>query len=141
MYVRKLNASLELSFGQDEECVNQLKPPVVWTACRFPHALQVKVVIDDSCLEQDVFGLAVTGASFVVFNGALKSSSGLRAKSSIVEDGLMVQIMPEMMVALKQSMKDMEGVLHQLRQHHCTSAGGGGWTIRWVDDDKNVNMG
>ena len=140
MYVRKLNASLELSFGQDEECVNQLKPPVVWTACRFPHALQVKVVIDDSCLEQDVFGLAVTGASFVVFNGALKSSSGLRAKSSIVEDGLMVQIMPEMMVALKQSMKDMEefsiscGSITVPQPEEVV-------TIRWVDDDKNVNMG
>lgn len=34
----------------------------------------------------------VTGASFVVFNGALKSNSGLTAKSSIVEDGLMVQV-------------------------------------------------
>lgn len=29
--------------------------------------------------------LSVTGASFVVFNGALKASSGFIAKSSIVE--------------------------------------------------------
>lgn len=36
--------------------------------------------------------LAVTGASFIVFNGALKTTSGLSAKSSIVEDGLMVQV-------------------------------------------------
>ena len=35
----------------------------------------------------------LTGASFVVFNGALKSSANLTAKSSIVEDGLMVQVM------------------------------------------------
>ena len=34
----------------------------------------------------------VTGASFIVFNGALKTNSGLTAKSSIVEDGLMVQV-------------------------------------------------
>ena len=34
----------------------------------------------------------VTGASFVVFNGALKSAANLTAKSSIVEDGLMVQV-------------------------------------------------
>ena len=34
----------------------------------------------------------LTGASFVVFNGALKSTAGLTAKSSIVEDGLMVQV-------------------------------------------------
>ena len=32
------------------------------------------------------------GASFVVFNGALKTSANLTAKSSIVEDGLMVQV-------------------------------------------------
>jgi hypothetical protein len=41
--------------------------------------------------------LSVTGASFVVFNGALKTSSNLTAKSSIVEDGLMVQITPDTM--------------------------------------------
>lgn len=39
--------------------------------------------------------VSVTGASFVVFNGALKISSNLTAKSSIVEDGLMVQITPD----------------------------------------------
>ncbi|CAH1995527.1 unnamed protein product [Acanthoscelides obtectus] len=33
----------------------------------------------------------ITGASFIVFNGALKSTSGLTAKSNIVEDGLMIQ--------------------------------------------------
>jgi hypothetical protein len=41
--------------------------------------------------------ISVTGASFVVFNGALKTSSNLTAKSSIVEDGLMVQITPDTM--------------------------------------------
>lgn len=86
------------------------------------------------------FFLTVTGASFVVFNGALKTSSGLRAKSSIVEDGLMVQILPETMVALKQCMKDMTDF----------SIGCGSLSIpqpeeivlvRWVQDDKNVNIG
>ncbi|XP_054143570.1 zinc finger FYVE domain-containing protein 16 isoform X1 [Melozone crissalis] len=48
----------------------------------------------------------VTGASFVVFNGALKSSSGLLAKSSIVEDGLMVQITRETMEGLRQALRD-----------------------------------
>jgi len=43
------------------------------------------------------FTESVTGASFVVFNGALKTSSNLTAKSSIVEDGLMVQITPDTM--------------------------------------------
>ncbi|XP_043920161.1 zinc finger FYVE domain-containing protein 16 isoform X2 [Protopterus annectens] len=48
----------------------------------------------------------VTGASFVVFNGALKASSGYLAKSSIVEDGLMVQITRETMDALRQALQE-----------------------------------
>ena len=82
----------------------------------------------------------MTGASFVVFNGALKASSGLRAKSSIVEDGLMVQIMPEVMVALKQSMKDMAQFTigcGSVTVPHPEEV----VTVRWVDDDKNVNVG
>ncbi|NXH41146.1 ZFY16 protein, partial [Dicaeum eximium] len=50
----------------------------------------------------------VTGASFVVFNGALKTSSGFLAKSSIVEDGLMVQITQETMESLRQALRDKE---------------------------------
>ncbi|XP_044518917.1 zinc finger FYVE domain-containing protein 16 [Gracilinanus agilis] len=50
----------------------------------------------------------VTGASFVVFNGALKTSSGFLAKSSIVEDGLMVQITPETMEGLRLALKDQK---------------------------------
>lgn len=37
------------------------------------------------CLTGPHLSFAVTGASFVVFNGALKASSGFIAKSSIVE--------------------------------------------------------
>lgn len=48
----------------------------------------------------------VTGASFVVFNGALKVSSGFIAKSSIVEDGLMVQIPPETMESLRTALRE-----------------------------------
>ncbi|XP_049593458.1 zinc finger FYVE domain-containing protein 16 isoform X2 [Syngnathus scovelli] len=48
----------------------------------------------------------VTGASFVVFNGALKASSGFIAKSSIVEDGLMVQMPPETMDALRAALRE-----------------------------------
>ncbi|KAJ8414868.1 hypothetical protein AAFF_G00023910 [Aldrovandia affinis] len=48
----------------------------------------------------------VTGASFVVFNGALKASSGFIAKSSIVEDGLMVQIPTDTMEGLRQALRE-----------------------------------
>uniref|UniRef100_A0A8C9AR77 Zinc finger FYVE domain-containing protein 16 n=1 Tax=Prolemur simus TaxID=1328070 RepID=A0A8C9AR77_PROSS len=50
----------------------------------------------------------VTGASFVVFNGALKTSSGFLAKSSIVEDGLMVQITPETMDGLRLALREQK---------------------------------
>ena len=82
----------------------------------------------------------MTGASFVVFNGALKSSSGLKAKSSIVEDGLMVQITPESMVALKQALKDMTG--YTVECGSLTAANPDEVvSIVWGDDDKNVNIG
>ncbi|TRY74841.1 hypothetical protein TCAL_04497 [Tigriopus californicus] len=52
----------------------------------------------------------VTGASFIVFNGALKSASGLRGKSSIVEDGIMVQVSQERMLEFRKSLERMEDV-------------------------------
>ncbi|ESO88131.1 hypothetical protein LOTGIDRAFT_193725 [Lottia gigantea] len=82
----------------------------------------------------------VTGASFVVFNGALKPSSGLTAKSSIVEDGLMVQITLESMNALKEAIKNMldytiacgSMTSPQPEELIC---------IQWVEEDRIVNMG
>lgn len=82
----------------------------------------------------------VTGASFVVFNGALKTSSGMSAKSSIVEDGLMVQITPDSMLALKQAMKDMQnytiscGTINAPKPDEMVK-------VQWVEDDKSVNVG
>lgn len=43
-----------------------------------------------------------------MFNGALKSSSGLTGRSSIVEDGVMVQLLPDKLEALKQALIRME---------------------------------
>ncbi|XP_037340155.2 zinc finger FYVE domain-containing protein 16 isoform X1 [Pungitius pungitius] len=82
----------------------------------------------------------VTGASFVVFNGALKASSGFIAKSSIVEDGLMVQIPPETMEALR-------GALREQTDFHipCGRNDGGepreNVSVRWVDRSSPVNAG
>lgn len=87
-----------------------------------------------------VFFCAVTGASFIVINGALKSSMGLTAKSSIVEDGLMVQIMPEKMEALKAALKNMHDF--------AIGCGKQGATepdevvhIKWVENDTMFNLG
>uniref|UniRef100_A0A8C5EE53 FYVE-type domain-containing protein n=1 Tax=Gouania willdenowi TaxID=441366 RepID=A0A8C5EE53_GOUWI len=82
----------------------------------------------------------VTGASFVVFNGALKASSGFIAKSSIVEDGLMVQIPPETMESLRSAFRE------QTDFHIACGKTDGGEiretvSIRWVDTSSPVNTG
>lgn len=82
----------------------------------------------------------VTGASFVVFNGALKASSGFIAKSSIVEDGLMVQIPPETMEGLRQALRDQADF-----EIPCGKADSEetreNVTVRWVDCATPVNTG
>jgi len=86
------------------------------------------------------FYYIVTGASFIVINGALKSSMGLSAKSSIVEDGLMVEIMPEKMEALKAALKNMQdfsigcGRQEALEPDETVN-------IKWVDNDMLFNLG
>ncbi|XP_040216411.1 zinc finger FYVE domain-containing protein 9 isoform X2 [Rana temporaria] len=82
----------------------------------------------------------VTGASFFVFSGALKPSSGFLAKSSIVEDGVMVQITAESMDALRQALREMKDYTitcgkadAEENQEHVY--------VQWVEDDKNFNKG
>ncbi|XP_051867952.1 zinc finger FYVE domain-containing protein 9-like [Pristis pectinata] len=82
----------------------------------------------------------VTGASFFVFSGALKSSSGYLAKSSIVEDGMMVQISAETMDSLRQAIREMKDFTitcgktdAEEPQEHVH--------IHWTEDDKNINKG
>ncbi|NWY90986.1 ZFY16 protein, partial [Loxia curvirostra] len=82
----------------------------------------------------------VTGASFVVFNGALKASSGFLAKSSIVEDGLMVQITGETMEGLRQALRDKQDFritcgeveAGHVREHV---------DICWVENEEETNKG
>ncbi|XP_005288254.2 zinc finger FYVE domain-containing protein 16 isoform X1 [Chrysemys picta bellii] len=82
----------------------------------------------------------VTGASFVVFNGALKTSSGFLAKSSIVEDGLMVQITPETMEGLRQALRDKKDFkitcgkmdAEEIKEYV---------DICWVESEEKVNQG
>ncbi|XP_053557432.1 zinc finger FYVE domain-containing protein 16 isoform X2 [Bombina bombina] len=82
----------------------------------------------------------VTGASFVVFNGALKTSSGFLAKSSIVEDGLMVQITQDTMEALRQALRDKNDF-----QIACGKIDSGDLTeevsICWVETENRQNKG
>ncbi|XP_069794766.1 zinc finger FYVE domain-containing protein 9 isoform X2 [Narcine bancroftii] len=82
----------------------------------------------------------VTGASFFVFSGALKSSSGYLAKSSIVEDGMMVQISAETMDSLRQAIREMKdftitcGKADAEEPQEYVH-------IHWTEDDKNINKG
>ncbi|KAM3865734.1 zinc finger FYVE domain-containing protein 9 [Diretmus argenteus] len=82
----------------------------------------------------------VTGACFFVFSGALKASSGYLAKTSIVEDGVMVQITAETMDSLRQALRDMKDFTvicgkadQEDNQEHVH--------IQWTEDDHNFNKG
>jgi MAD (mothers against decapentaplegic) interacting protein len=82
----------------------------------------------------------VTGASFIVLNGALKSASGLTAKSSIVEDGIMVQVSQDRMMAIRKSLNSMEDI-----KIACGPVGSDTPDetvhIKWVDAHHSVNAG
>ncbi|KAM6962520.1 zinc finger FYVE domain-containing protein 9 [Aplochiton taeniatus] len=82
----------------------------------------------------------VTGSCFFVFSSALKASAGCFAKSSIVEDGLMVQIAVETMAELRRALRQMKnftitcGRLDQSEnQEHVH--------IQWLEDKSTVNKG
>uniref|UniRef100_A0A8C8HXS5 FYVE-type domain-containing protein n=1 Tax=Oncorhynchus tshawytscha TaxID=74940 RepID=A0A8C8HXS5_ONCTS len=82
----------------------------------------------------------VTGSCFFVFSGALKAASGYLAKSSIVEDGLMVQITVETMVELRRSLREMKdytitcGSIDQSdSQEHVQ--------VQWLDKECTLNKG
>uniref|UniRef100_A0A8C5GKC8 FYVE-type domain-containing protein n=1 Tax=Gouania willdenowi TaxID=441366 RepID=A0A8C5GKC8_GOUWI len=82
----------------------------------------------------------VTGACFFVFSGALKASSGYLAKTSIVEDGVMIQITAETMDSLRQALRDMKdftitcGKAEQEDNQELVH-------IQWTEDDHNFNKG
>ncbi|XP_045469180.1 zinc finger FYVE domain-containing protein 9 [Harmonia axyridis] len=81
----------------------------------------------------------VTGASFIVFNGALKSTSGLTAKSNIVEDGLMIQILPEHMLQVRDALKSKKN--HTIRCGCINEESDETVTIIWGEPDTSFNVG
>ncbi|KAM9358053.1 zinc finger FYVE domain-containing protein 9 [Symphorus nematophorus] len=82
----------------------------------------------------------VTGSCFFIFSSALKASAGYLAKSSIVEDGLMVQITVETMVELRRSLREMKdytitcGRLDQSDSQELVC-------VQWVEEKCTVNKG
>lgn len=81
----------------------------------------------------------MTGASFIVFNGALKTSSGLTAKSSIVEDGLMIQIPAEQMEKIRDNLKNMKN--HTIQCGCVNAESDETVNIIWSTPDTNFNVG
>lgn len=65
---------------------------------------------------------------------------GLSAKSSIVEDGLMVQIMPEKMEALKNALKNMQDFKIECGVHGAFEPNET-VNIKWVENDVYFNVG
>ncbi|KAK7888909.1 hypothetical protein WMY93_024469 [Mugilogobius chulae] len=82
----------------------------------------------------------VTGSCFFIFSSALKASAGYLAKSSIVEDGLMVQITVETMAELRRSLREMKdyivtcGKLDQSENQELVC-------VQWVEERCRVNKG
>ncbi|XP_045905884.1 zinc finger FYVE domain-containing protein 9 [Micropterus dolomieu] len=82
----------------------------------------------------------VTGSCFFIFSSALKSSAGYLAKSSIVEDGLMVQITVETMAELRRSLREMKdytvtcGRLDQSDSQELVC-------VQWVEEKCTMNKG
>lgn len=83
----------------------------------------------------------VTGASFIVLNGALKSSSGLSGKCNIVEDGLMVQIMPTKMTAIRDALKNMKDTEIVCGPVDADPSQTEIVEILWTENDLNFNIG
>ncbi|KAL1501310.1 hypothetical protein ABEB36_006654 [Hypothenemus hampei] len=81
----------------------------------------------------------VTGASFIVFNGSLKMSSGLTAKSNIVEDGLMIQIPSEHMEKIRDNLKNMKN--HTISCGCIDAASDETVNIVWGENDIDFNAG
>lgn len=81
----------------------------------------------------------MTGASFIVFNGALKSSSGLTAKSNIVEDGLMIQVLPEHMQQIRENLRAMKN--HTISCGCVNAVSDETVNIVWGENDTNFNIG
>ncbi|XP_068615325.1 zinc finger FYVE domain-containing protein 9-like [Brachionichthys hirsutus] len=82
----------------------------------------------------------VTGSCFFIFSSALKTSAGCLAKSSIVEDGLMVQITMETMAEIRQSLREMKdytvtcGQLDQSESQELVC-------VQWVEQKCIANKG
>ncbi|XP_019134197.1 zinc finger FYVE domain-containing protein 16 isoform X2 [Larimichthys crocea] len=136
------------SFNEMQKVVNASNEHVISIGARFSSEADSHLVCfqnEDGNYQTQANSMpgktrTVTGASFVVFNGALKASSGFIAKSSIVEDGLMVQIPPETMESLRTALREQTD-FHIPCGRNDGAEVRENVTVRWVDWSSPVNTG
>lgn len=76
-----------------------------------------------------------------MLNGALKTTSGLSGKCSIVEDGLMVQVLPKKMAAIQQALKTMKDIDIVCGPVDADESQTEIVCIQWVENDAEFNIG
>ena len=78
-----------------------------------------------------------------MLNGALKSSSGLSAKSSIVEDGIMVQVSQDRMLEIRKSLNKMTDVKINCGPIAASDLDTPDETvyIKWTEKNPSINAG
>ncbi|XP_036972413.1 zinc finger FYVE domain-containing protein 16 isoform X1 [Acanthopagrus latus] len=136
------------SFNEMQKVVNASNEHVISIGARFSSEADSHLVCfqnEDGNYQTQANSMlgktrTVTGASFVVFNGALKASSGFIAKSSIVEDGLMVQIPPETMESLRTALREQTDFNIPCGRNDGAEVREN-VTVRWVDWSSPVNTG
>lgn len=88
-----------------------------------------------------MFFFLVTGASFIVLNEALENNSGFAAKCSIVEDGLMIQVLPEKMKQILNALHGHQNIDVICGPINADSKNTEVVSFKWVDNEKDFNMG
>lgn len=83
----------------------------------------------------------VSGASFIVFSGALKSTTGLKAKIKIVEDGLLIEILPSTMEELRNAIKDMKDFKIECCKVSDATPSDEWIQINWINEELSTNLG
>lgn len=88
----------------------------------------------------------IIGASYIVFSGALKTEAGLNGKFSVVEDGILVQLLPNSLDNLKNALKQKMNFTLNCGSSGSQSNGKNDQqdesvSIEFTEDDLQFNLG
>lgn len=91
---------------------------------------------------KDITEGKITGACFVVFSGALKTTTGWTGKVGIVEDGISVQIPPNIMTDLKTALREKKDFEIKCgKAGSCDDAINDVVIVEWTKSDTHFNVG